>query len=205
MPSLRSTTEQDLIGICGDASQSYEKRASACLLLGQMRARTSVLALINVGLKEEDSILVWTAFAATGAIGNGKATRPLMHLVRTMTSSFKRQAVVFALGGLQDKRARSLLEWVLADLREDPKTRGLAAEALGLLRPKTPTVKVLIRALEDPSAEVRYSALCALGALRSRYALPAVKRMLEDRTIVDGDKAISYVVTRDIESECREQ
>jgi HEAT repeat protein len=171
-------------------------------------ARTSVLALINIGLKEEDNILVWTAFAAVGTIGSRKATRPLMHLVRTMKSSFKRQGVIFALGMLQDKRARSLLERVLADLREDSKTRGLAAEALGLLRPKEASVKFLIRALEDPSAEVRYSALCALGALRSRYALLAVKRMLEDHAIVDGDKTIAYyasVVTRDIEGECREQ
>ena len=188
---LGAKTPDDLIEIAEDATRSASDRSTACSLLGLMRSRASISALLQLGLSEKEDLLIWEALAAVGAIGSRTATRPLIHLVRTTDSGFRRQAAVFALGLLHDQRARSALTKALLDARESAKARGLAAEALGLLRATPRTVHVLIEMLRDASAEVRYSALCSLGALRSKPALRSIESLLGDQTIVDGSMSMA--------------
>lgn len=185
MAQLGAHSSDDLVKISLDNGRPIEERASACMVLGQMRSRKSISVLLEISKKAEDPLLVWQCLAAVGSIGSRTATRPLMRQIRTATSGFMRQAAVFALGQLIDERARMLLTRVLLDLKEIPKTRGFAAEALGLLRFKKATLTSLVRASEDESPEVRYSVLCGLGALRDKATLPVLERRLNDHAIVD--------------------
>jgi HEAT repeat protein len=205
MVALGAATVGDLTQICLDAARATEDRALACLLLGAMRSRASVFMLLEIGAEaqEEETLLIWQSLAAVGAIRSRRATRPLIRLFRTTRSWLKRQAAVFALGQLADKRAERLLIRVLLDPKEVAKTRGFAGEALGLLGPKPQILKVLVAALEDESAEVRYAALCGIGALRSKTALPAVKSLLSDDTVGAGQSTIAdraAKVIKDIEA-----
>jgi len=200
MTALGAASAADLTQICLDPGRKLEDRALACSLLGEIPSRASVLMLLAMGTTEEEPLLIWHSLAAVGAIGSRRATRPLMRLIKTTRSWFRRQAAVFALGQLSDQRAEPLLSRVLQNTKEVAKTRGFAAEALGLLDLAPQTQKALIAALQDESAEVRYSALCGIGAQRNRSALPAVKSLLADRTVVDGtntiaDRAASVVET----------
>jgi HEAT repeat protein len=188
---LEAETSDDLIEIAQDASRSLEDRATACSLLGQMRSRQSAGVLLRLGLDAKENLLIWEAFAAVGAVGSRAATRPLLRLIRTTDSVFKRQAAVFALGFLHDERARPMLTKILLDAKENARTRGLAAEGLGLLRARPGTLQALVELLRDASAEVRYSALCSLGALRGKTAVGPIRNLLGDPTIADGSMSVA--------------
>jgi HEAT repeat protein len=114
-----------------------------------------------------------------------------MRLIRTTPSWQKRQAAVYGLWGLADQRAEGLLIRILLDKKEVEKTRGFAAEALGLLHPTPLIEEAYIAALQDSSVEVRYSALCGLGGSPCRGALPFVKNLLDDHAIGDGESTIA--------------
>ena len=166
------------------------------MLLGQRRARIALSDLLEIAGTEEDAILVWESLAAIGALGSRVATRRLLRLFRSTSSLPKRQGAIFALGRLNDPRARSLFLTVVSNPKEDARTRGLAAEALGLLRPKKRSISVLIAALNDHSIEVRHAALLALGALRCKKALPALRCLQSDHTAIGGEGVLSDHVLR---------
>jgi HEAT repeat protein len=155
-----------------------------------MRSRPFVNVLLRLGIDGREDLLIWESLVALGVIGSRTATRPLLRLARASDSRIRRQAAVFALGLLNDKRGRSTLIKVLLDTKEGTKIRGLAAEALGLLPAKRGTTMVLVEMLQDPSAEVRYSALCALGALRANSALGSIESLLGDTAVVDGEMSV---------------
>jgi HEAT repeat protein len=196
MAALGASTDGDLIQVCKDSARPIDDRALACGLLGQMRSRASLPVLLEVGSTENETLLMWQSLAAVGAVGSRTATRRLMELARRTPSHIRRQAAVFALGMLHDERARSLLIHLLLDVEQDPKTRGLAAEALGLLRPNAQSTRALIQVLGRGSGEVRYSALCGIGALRSKAALPTLRRLLDDPTIASEEHPIAEVAAR---------
>ena len=79
---------------------------------------------------------------------------------------------------------------ILLDIRQDAKTRGFAAEGLGLLPPTRRSTNALIKMLHDQSTEVRYSALCALGALRSKAALRSIESLLNERVVMPGEMSL---------------
>ena len=179
-----------------DSSRPARERAQACAWAGQRHLTEALSTLLQIAKTEEDPLLVWESLAALGALGSRVATRPLILFLRSTQSATKRQGATFALGRLYDPRSRSILVKIVSDRKEDETTRGLAAEALGLLRPAKPSTSALIRALGDDEAEVRYSALLALGALRCREALPTLERLRNDSTLVDGDGTIADHASR---------
>jgi len=186
-----------------DSSLPAAERAQACSWAGQRHLRDALSPLLQIARTEEDPLLVWESLAALGSLGSRIATQPLILFVRSTHSATKRHGAIFALGRLYDPRARSVLVKIVSDRKEDERARGLAAEALGLLRPAKPSTSALIQALGDDSAEVRYSALLAIGALRCKEALPAVKRLRGDSAPVNGDGTIAdhaSRVTSEIES-----
>lgn len=71
--------------------------------------------------------------------------------------------------------------WIERLTAPDPRTRSLAASALGEMRAKT-AVRALIRALDDGDARVRRAAVDALGRIGpdAKAAVPALTRVLSD-------------------------
>lgn len=179
------------LGTAFDENLPPEVRARACAEIGSHRFRPAIPSLLKLGSIAGDPLIVWQALDAVGAIGSKTATRPLLQLIRDSKSAFVRQAAVFAVGQLADPRARPHLIRVLKNKSELPKTRGFAAEALGLLRSQPASSETLISALGDVEPEVRCAAVSAIAALRDRRAVPALRSLLTDRTIVDGDRTLS--------------
>ncbi|MBZ4421837.1 HEAT repeat domain-containing protein [Myxococcus sp. RHSTA-1-4] len=118
-----------------------------------------------------------------------------------------RQAILYALSWQDDVRAWWPLVKVLADVNEAPAVRGQAAEGIGYLFARkrknrlgyTVAMEVLLWALGDPSPEVRYYAIFALGASRDPSIIPALQKMLKDPGRSDaivgtiGDEARSAI------------
>jgi HEAT repeat protein len=184
-PVSRELPEDRAVQIARDPRQTDIDRASACAEIGRQRSRSALPALIEIVSSGEEREPLFSALAAIGMIGSRAATRPLMKVI-ARSPPLKRQCALITLGQLADRRARQLFARTLSDPSELAKTRGIAAEALGLLPPSRQVVKALVSALADPSAEVRYSALCGAEALRCRECLPALRALLGDRVVVEG-------------------
>lgn len=105
-----------------------------------------------------------------------------------------RQGILYALSWHADLGTWDLMIRVLSDPQETPKVRGQAAEGLSYMFHKVPPgspefeagVAALRGALKDPSPEVRYCAVHALGSTRHRPLIPVIEELLEDRTPVPG-------------------
>jgi HEAT repeat protein len=171
-------------------------KTRACLQLGQLKYRGALPVLFRMATEEAEPGLIWQAFWAIGAIGSRTMTKRLEFIARRSADASRRGGAVVALMQLVDRRARSTLSRVVADGTELEKTRGSAAEALGLVRIGSAEVRVLAQALDDPSGEVRFSALCAFAAQCGQLRIPAqvwtkIEWLLADKTIVNGDESVA--------------
>jgi HEAT repeat protein len=190
MANLGANTQFELVALCRDKARPQADRVQACLLLGQMKFREALPNLIEIVQQEHEGELVWQSLATIGAIGSRRATRPLLQLLRSTTSAVTRHGAVLGLMQLADERTRGELTRIAANKQEEENTRALATEALGLLKSKRRTSRFLIGALHDPSPAVRFSSLCAIGALKDRTALPFIRPLLNDSSIADGAESI---------------
>jgi HEAT repeat protein len=125
-------------------------------------------------------------------IGSKRAVLPLIKLLEEGSSSDTRRAAAYALGFLADPRAIDPLVSTLQNRSEHRLVRAQAAEALGWLGQTTKRrgirrpVRPLLAALPDQSADVRFWACYALAGYRDRRALPALRRLIRDRSVPKG-------------------
>ena len=82
-----------------------------------------------------------------------------------------------------DPRAYEPLVEALSNTHEDEKVRGQAAEGLAYLG-EGRAVPVLIAALRDPSAEVRFNAAFALGHVGDTVSVPELQRVVNTDTAI---------------------
>lgn len=92
-----------------------------------------------------------------------------------------RASNIIAMGKTRDKRALAPLIKILEDESEVDWLRGCAAIALGRLSAEE-AVPLLINAIDDASMTVARGSISALGDIRCKYAIPHLKRILEDET-----------------------
>ncbi|MFP2895826.1 HEAT repeat domain-containing protein [Corallococcus sp. 4LFB] len=105
-----------------------------------------------------------------------------------------RHAILYALTWHGDLTLWSLMVGILTDTQEAPQVRGQAAEYLSYNFAKVRTdsaefevaVKALLDALKDPSVEVRYCAVNALGCTGHLPLIPTLEEMREDKTPAPG-------------------
>lgn len=139
----------------------------------------------------------WDAAGQIGSSGIRRATRPVMRIVRESNEPNRRAAALHALWLLDDPRATPLLLRVAADPVASEKERYIAVEALGVTAHRPHVQRALARYLSDPLPMVRYSALCAVGAMwvRGEVPGPALREALRHATLdstrvyEDGDVA----------------
>ncbi len=105
-----------------------------------------------------------------------------------------RQGILYALSWHANLGTWNLMVAILANPNEDPKVRGQAAEGLAYmfdyLRPESDEFRAgtlaLLDALRDPSPEIRYCAVHALGATAFPPLIPAISQMLADKIPAPG-------------------
>ncbi len=132
---------------------------------------------------------------AAKVLSSDPSTTPdLVGLLATETRADVRQGVLYALAWHADLGTWELMIRILSDAAEAPNVRGQAAEGLSYMFHKVTAdsekfeaaVSALLVALKDPSPEVRYCAVNALGATRHQPLIPVLERMVEDKTPVPG-------------------
>lgn len=197
----------DALRLASGKANNVRLRARACRLLGLLGAKQAIPVLLQIGQVEDSEELTWEALSALGFIRSHRATKPLIEVVRTAGDVRKKQAAAYALWLIGDNRARNTFIRVAEDRAEDETTRGFAVEGLGSLKPTARTVTVLVRALRDPSVNVRFSALCALSGaavlavnqkvrpevrlLLTRRAIPAIRCRLQDKSEIKGEGTVA--------------
>lgn len=164
-----------LLALAIDSRVSSDTRYGTIWVLGQLGNRRAVPALISA-LKDKSPILRAEAARQLGLIQGKRAIVPLAEVLCTDVDAEVRKAAAYALGYLQDPRSFDALSGALRDLSQPPLVRGMAAEQLASFS-KFAAIPPLIAALHDPSAEVRFWAAYALGAIGSVEALPDLEQL----------------------------
>ena len=146
---------------------------AAARTLGKLRAREALQPLLRL-LTSPDGFAQADAAEGLSLLRDRRSLEPLLAAVDD-PSERTRAGVMCALGPLRDARAFQAL---LRGLKDQAIVRAAAAEGLCHQKERG-AIPVLIRALEDPEAEVRGSAAAALGQLRAREAVEPLRRMME--------------------------
>jgi HEAT repeat protein len=180
--------------------QSSNRRlaATACFALGSTGKKAYSTVLLAV-LKGKRPSLWMSAAVAISQLESKRTIRSLIQLMLDPSRSARqRQAAAYALSftwsGLADVRYMTSIGkafvTILQNQHESPGLRGQVAEGLAYLhgpcagaardrrrRAYWEAGQILITALGDPAAEVRFWSAFALGSIRYRAALPVLRKL----------------------------
>ena len=200
---VASTLERSGVSEPGDLipllqSSNSRRAAMACSALGQTRKKAFGPALLDV-LKGKRPSLWMPAAAAISQLENKRMIRPLTLLMLDPSRSARqRQAAAYALSftwsGLADARYMNAIGdafvTIFQNQDETSGLRGQAAEGLAYLfgpcagarhdrrgRAYRQAGQILVAALGDPAAEVRFWSAFALGSMRYQAALPVLRKL----------------------------
>lgn len=185
MAELGVQSEDELSRYWQDPLLEPDVRAKACVAAGFLQMKTALPIMVELA-KNEIPEVAWGAANALALFGNRDAVLPLMQIARGSVHEPARNAAISALGRLHDEQAEGLLCEVLTDQTESEATRTFAACALMTPHDPIHVVAYLLRALEDPSASVRWQALSALGSTGLRDTADAIRKHLFDLAVVSG-------------------
>lgn len=200
-PNMRSKIKKDLItlssygvnsfesllSILGDKNVKENVRMLACWLLGQIGDKRAVGAILKA-FKQQNIYISLEAAKSLGILESKRATKSLIEAMLTAGNIEKRVASAYALGLLCDKRGIKPLVSILGDKDAPPQVRAQSAEALTYFNNKSrDVIKVIMLGLQDPSAEVRFWSIFALGELKVKKAIRELERVAAtDNTILPG-------------------
>ncbi len=187
MHVLGAQSAAALIGILQNRADTMERRLDAASAPKGLRCRDAVAPLLEA-LAEGDEKLSWMSMSALTGIGSRRGARRLMAIVRGKYPLPARQEAICTLLHLQEFRAESLFIRVGCAIdNEEEFTRDMATEALGITSSRPGSQRALARRLFDPSASVRYAALCALSSGGRLLLISCLRRALEAK-LHDPDK-----------------
>ncbi len=181
-------------------SMGTKQRSTAAWLIGMWGAKRHARGLLK-HLQSDDRELGVMAATSISWIGGKAVIMPLLDIMRKGARADHREAAGYALSHLMtasySRYLRPVLEAyldVLNDENEAPAVRAQVCEGLNYIewgdhrrRLARRVIASLLRALGDPSPEVRFWACFAIGKFGVRRALPALKALAEkDKTLVPG-------------------
>lgn len=170
---LGAKSPADLLAIVRNNRVAPHFRIKVCWILGRLGDKRAAPAMM-VALTDNAPRLRQAAAQSLGELRSSRALPLLVAALRAEPEVDVRTAIVSALGSLRDARTFRPLVQLLNRKSEDPVVRGMAAEALADL-PHSGAAAVLMTALSDPSAEVRFWAAFGLGQLGAWHALPQLE------------------------------
>jgi HEAT repeat protein len=179
-PSERAEAEQFAEGLVGageklrdhlvtliqDARADSGLRVKAAGLLQSLGDASVTSSLVRV-LRDPGAPIGtrWQVAQALGTLRSRRAVLPLIAVLQDAGNDLHlRKLAANSLGWIDDPRARTALLRFVEDANQPAEVRGDVAEALAMQGGEE-AVPALVRVLDDPSAEVRFWALYALGSL----------------------------------------
>jgi HEAT repeat protein len=199
MQELGAADADDLALIVAD--RDVERARTACWLLGHIGAKRHAQPLVTA-LRAERAELWRAAAVALSLLDSKRAVKPLLELMAHGRAAEQREVATYALAFMSEvlgeERYAELISAAfisrLSDPSEAPAVRGQAAEGLGNLygcgdrrrRVFRQAQQALLDALDDPAPDVRFWSCFALGVMRARSALPALRRLAGDTVLLPG-------------------
>jgi HEAT repeat protein len=133
------------------------------------------------------------AFEAAKQVWSIDGNAVVKELIRTLHAGrrvFNRCAAAYAMQAVSSVSAINALERTVRDKSENSDVRGHAAESLAHHHRRS-THNVLIRALQDPSKDVRFWCAFALGQMQEKRAVPVLQLLLTDERVVRGFHSVA--------------
>jgi HEAT repeat protein len=177
LEALDLVSPRGIVAVATDDHYPDQLQAFALWLIARVLRRETALPVLASVLKSGTH---WTvrAEAAQGLawIGGYTASQLLVDAVREARDTRLRTQIVNAIGFAGERRAfRALIE-VLGEVRHPNVVRAAGAEALGHLlaggRRRPQAIEALRQGAGDPSPEVRFWSVFALGEIGDRRELP---------------------------------
>lgn len=175
-----------------------EKAKTACWLVGRVGDDRDADALVTILLGQRSELWM-PAATSLNVIGTEKHVTPLLSLLANCPEIERQIGVVYALSSIAmrcPERQAVEVQRKLVEVAANPtlaaSVRGYALEGLtGINRELYPelyqrTVTVILHALDDGEAEVRFWACFAVAGLKIREALDKLRLLQTDRAIVPG-------------------
>jgi HEAT repeat protein len=170
-----------LIKLATDPDQDLELRLIAYWLIGKFRSKQSLPGLILGSEDSIESIRRQTADALQ--YFEPEEALPLLLKLLSDENSDVRKASAHSLGLLGSAAAQPMLLTMAENQAEETEVRGMAIEALGNLGDVT-SLPILLRLLDDPSPDIRFWAVFALGELGDARAISYLESIsLHDKTM----------------------
>jgi HEAT repeat protein len=159
-------------------------RSAALGVLEQLWRRRAVTVLLGL-LPSDDVSLRASVVEALGRVGGERAFQALLRAMQEDPDATVREMAAYVLTGSGDDRTYEPMVAALQETAEAVPVRTQAAEALGELlwaadhrnKRVRRAARALIHALRDPAPEVRFWSAFALGTMRTRAALPELRRL----------------------------
>ncbi|MFH1185786.1 MAG: HEAT repeat domain-containing protein [Chloroflexota bacterium] len=168
------------------ASLSKGRRMTAAWLLGRLGRRRAVPLLLRAIEIDPDAGVRGQAAASVAALGGRVALRGLLRIgKRPDVCGTVLRDVAYALSFIFDLGALDFLTAAFCNHQMDAELRAQCAEGIANLLEGTDrrtrmwrnAVVVLLPGLEDDDPEVRFWSAFALGTLRAKVALPALRTL----------------------------
>lgn len=204
-----SASEIEVLESLGFASRSdgwidsleSKQAQTACWLVGKVGDERDADALVSI-LSNPRPQLWRQAATSLSLIATKRHLTALLSILATSVDPLQRETVVYTLSFFTKcpvtPEVISVLTATAANKAETPSVRAQALEGLGnklsqeiALNLYQEAVTVIIEALDDPEAEIRFWACFAVSALDIKEALPKLETLARnDRAIVPGWRSV---------------
>jgi serine/threonine-protein kinase len=166
-----------LITIIKDERTNYQSRASACKVLGGLKTREAVMALIDA-LQDRSFAVRNTAMQMLIDIDDNRIGREAARLLRDNREYVRVNAIFL----IDERRDTAAVSAVREALRRDTSysVRATAARALGRMKDRDALYLLIEKATDDESLFVREEAVTALRELGDKKAIPALIKVLRE-------------------------
>lgn len=194
MEDLNLKDVSDALALAMDLNTPVDIRAASLIALGSLPDKKhipEILGILRMALAPNVSL---AAANALTRIQSRSATKPLVRMIRAEAADHIIFSCVYALWSLRDRRSKFVIQEVVSNVALSPKTRGLAAEVLGIFRSSLP---LLLALKNHPVPDVRCGALYGTAAITTdERLLRQFEVLLYDQSTVSGGETVSELAAR---------
>ena len=184
----------DALEFLRGASTPDEMRIKVLSMLGGLQKREAIPEIVAALQSARNADVSQAAASALTALASRRATRLLMRAIRKTKEPHVIFSSVYALWFLRDRRSEQTLRSVVNSKSVAPKTRGLAAEAMGQFRTALP---FLMQLRDSPIPDIRIGALFGAAPIAlDQSVLRHFEKLRNDNAMLASGQRVSDLAER---------